>query len=288
MSIPPTSLGKPFYTAASAVKAEQKVSAPQIAPVSEDAFVYASQSSKQSASTHTAASSIVSFSKPISLKKLLKKAAIKGDVGEIQRLKALKVDVNAKDNIGQTAMHHAAIFGQDEALTTLKALGAYINAEDNYGRTPLHYAASEGQNSTIRKLAALGANIEARENFGGTPLHEAASNNQIEAINTLLELDANVLATDRNGAIPLHDAAINRQAEAVETLARYQSKTLKNKGSIDTEDNFGNTPYDEVCKQLKEDDLDGPTRQHLINLTDTLWMYAHPGYMRLSASDFTS
>jgi hypothetical protein len=67
-------------------------------------------------------------------------------------------DVKARDEKGQTALHHASL--SDKTLPTARALlekGADVDAQDNYGWTPLHVAAFYGSEGIVDLLLAEGA-----------------------------------------------------------------------------------------------------------------------------------
>ena len=52
----------------------------------------------------------------------------------------LKIDVNSKDNNGQTALHIAAENDFGEVLSQLIKNNANVNVQDNQGNTPLLFA----------------------------------------------------------------------------------------------------------------------------------------------------
>lgn len=84
------------------------------------------------------------------------------------------IDVNAKNEDGQTAMHMAAFTGADRVVQFLADNGADINVRDNYGETPwsmasgispvLRYRGLYGQHqSTAVLLEQLGAMTTSRD-----------------------------------------------------------------------------------------------------------------------------
>ena len=49
-------------------------------------------------------------------------------------------DVGARDEKGQTALHHAVIHGKADAVKLLLEAGADVGARDKYGFTPRRFA----------------------------------------------------------------------------------------------------------------------------------------------------
>jgi TM2 domain-containing membrane protein YozV len=85
------------------------------------------------------------------------------------------VDVNARDQHGQTPLHQTACYGNIEAVKYLVSKGANIHAVDSEGFTPLHWAAYYGDIKVAERveiaelLISKGANVKARTNRGNTP-----------------------------------------------------------------------------------------------------------------------
>ena len=75
----------------------------------------------------------------------------------MQALLAQGADVNAKDNLGYTALMYAAENGHTETAQALLAHGTDVNAKDNFGWTALMYAKEMGYVETIRMLKKAGA-----------------------------------------------------------------------------------------------------------------------------------
>ncbi len=84
------------------------------------------------------------------------------------------IDIDAKNEEGQTAMHMAAFTGNDMVVKYLAEMGADINVTDNYGETPwsmasgispvLRYRGLYGYHeSTAKLLEQLGANTTSRD-----------------------------------------------------------------------------------------------------------------------------
>jgi len=55
-------------------------------------------------------------------------------------VKSTGLDVNAKDDVGEPALHHAASQGHKEIVELLIAKGADVNAKTVSGRIPLDWA----------------------------------------------------------------------------------------------------------------------------------------------------
>lgn len=72
------------------------------------------------------------------------------------------VDVDAKDDGEQTALHRAAGFGHAEVMALLLQKNAKVDASDESGSTPLHLAAWRGNVAVIDVLVGGGAKVNCR------------------------------------------------------------------------------------------------------------------------------
>ena len=111
------------------------------------------------------------------------KGGNKADEADIEKsFRAVKavvemgIDINAKNEEGQTAMHMAAFTGADPVVKYLAENGAEIDVVDNYGETPwsmasgispvIRYRGLYGYHpSTVTLLEQLGANTRSRDNM---------------------------------------------------------------------------------------------------------------------------
>jgi ankyrin repeat protein len=100
-----------------------------------------------------------------------------------------KLDVNALNAAGESALMMAALKGQLELATKLLAHGAAVNKE---GWAPLHYAATGPNDAVIGLLIDRGADIDARSPNGSTPLMLAAGYGPESNVDLLLKRGADV------------------------------------------------------------------------------------------------
>ena len=80
------------------------------------------------------------------------------------------LDLEHKDEDGQTAVHAAASEGEVKVLEYLHAHGASLTGPDEDGDTPVHFACSNGQLEAAKWLVAHGASLVARNAAGYAPL----------------------------------------------------------------------------------------------------------------------
>lgn len=86
-------------------------------------------------------------------------------------LSCSNVEVNARDNEGDTAFHYAVEPGDKEILTLLLEKGAHPEISNRAGLTPLHEAAKQGNREVVAWLVEVAlVNIHIRDNEGKTAL----------------------------------------------------------------------------------------------------------------------
>ena len=64
-----------------------------------------------------------------------------------------KANIDVRDHLGRTALHHAAMAMQQHSLQAILELGANMHLKDNYGNTPFHAAARSGSAECVEALA---------------------------------------------------------------------------------------------------------------------------------------
>ena len=133
------------------------------------------------------------------------------------------MDINAKDEWGNTALHNAAIGDRQRQVRESLEQGADMEARNNDGLTPLHLAAgfrtlSDRAEDVAKVLLDQGADINARGNRGRTPLHYAAAPEPGPyslpldgsfykgVVSLLLDRGADLNAEDNNGITPCERA----------------------------------------------------------------------------------
>ena len=78
-------------------------------------------------------------------------AVIKNDLNLLKKLADLKIDSNAKNNDGLTALHKAAMIAKDDAiLKYLISIGAQKDAKTEFDETP-YTLAKENETLTKKK-----------------------------------------------------------------------------------------------------------------------------------------
>lgn len=122
-------------------------------------------------------------------------AAKRADSRQLQTvLENKKIDVNARDGSGNTALHmvmQAQNQGGDTCIEILANHKADVNAQNSVGDTPLHAAACGTAPNIIAKLVEKNALLETFNNDKRTPLHLALERRNGFALHDLLALHAN-------------------------------------------------------------------------------------------------
>lgn len=124
-------------------------------------------------------------------------AAEKGDLNTVKKL-LNKIDVNAQDINGDTALNLAASFGHENIVKVLlKTSGIDINFQDKEGSTALMYAAAGDQENISILLLQAGINVNAHDKYGKTALMFAAFEGNENIVKRLLQIrEININAQD--------------------------------------------------------------------------------------------
>ena len=147
-------------------------------------------------------------------------AAQKKDIGALRALVQRRVDVNAAQPDGTTALHWAVVWNSEEAINLLLRAGADVKARNRYGATALSEAVSSGSAATVGALLKAGADPKTfTTDAGETVLMTAARAGNADAVRLLLERDADVNARETyKGQTALMWAAAERHPAVVKLL----------------------------------------------------------------------
>src|SRR4029077_6120538 len=142
-----------------------------------------------------------------------------GDKTPVQALLQQRVDVNAPEADGTTALHWA-VRNDDAALVDrLIRAGANARAANRYGVTPLYLACVNGNAAIIERLLSAGSDANSVSSEGETALMTAARTGKIDAVKVLLAHGADVNAKESwHGETALMWAVAQKHAAAAREL----------------------------------------------------------------------
>lgn len=140
------------------------------------------------------------------------------DAAEVRKLLAARVDVNATQADGTTALHWAAYHDDAATAALLVQAGADANAVNRYGMPPLAQACANGHGKMVELLLQAGANANFALKGGETPLMLAARSGSVAAVRALLAGGARTHARERLGQTALMWAAAEGHTAVVRAL----------------------------------------------------------------------
>src|SRR5690606_10028501 len=134
-------------------------------------------------------------------------------------------DVNAKDDIQDSAYLYAGARGHDEILQLTLEHGADLRSTNRFGGTALIPASERGLLSTVRILLEAGVDPNHISTLGWTALHEAivlgdGSGRYVEVVRALIDGGADVMIPDGDGVLPRELAAQRGYDDIVAELER--------------------------------------------------------------------
>jgi ankyrin repeat protein len=147
-------------------------------------------------------------------------AVEKLDRTSIRTLLRQRVDVNAPQVDGMTALHWAAYQDDLETAKLLLKAGAKAKAENRYGVTPLSLACQNGNGDLVELLLAAGADPNTTLRGGETALMTAARTGKAGPVKALLACGARIDAKEKRGQTALMWAAAEGHVAVVELLLK--------------------------------------------------------------------
>jgi ankyrin repeat protein len=149
----------------------------------------------------------------------LVEAVKNGDATSVRALLKQRVDVNATEPDGTTALHWAVKQDDLALVTSLLKSGANAKATNRYGVPPLWLACINGNAAIVEQLLKAGASANSALPEGETMLMTAARTGKVDAIKTLLASGADIHARDSYvGQTALMFAAAENNAAAIRLL----------------------------------------------------------------------
>jgi ankyrin len=142
-----------------------------------------------------------------------------GDKAAAVMLIEKRVNVNAPEPDGTTALHWAAHNGDVDLVQRLIRAGANVKAVNDFGATPMSEAAVLADPALIGALLEAGANVESPNGDGQTALMIVARTSRVDTARLLLTHGANVNAVEKwRGQTALMWAAAQSQPAMVRAL----------------------------------------------------------------------
>ncbi|EON68342.1 hypothetical protein W97_07600 [Coniosporium apollinis CBS 100218] len=143
------------------------------------------------------------------------------------------IDVNSKDQDGETPLWRAAAEGR-EAMVRL--LLAQPDIDNNYGLTPLHWTAAEGREAMVRLLLAQpDIDVNSKDNHGRTPLSSVVrAGHKAVAELLLARSDIDVNLKDNHRLTPLQWGVAVREEVVVKLLLAHPNIDVNlNQGAVE-------------------------------------------------------
>lgn len=158
----------------------------------------------------------------------LHNACFNGSIELAEFLIENEADMNIKNEYGWTALHNACHFEEFELAKILIKNRVDTNILGHFDYTALHYACSEVEIKIVKFLVEKGGDMNIRDKYGSTVLHFACDFGNIELAKFLIENRADTDIQDNNGRTALELAKRRQSKEFVEALenAIKKQKTI--------------------------------------------------------------
>jgi ankyrin repeat protein len=146
------------------------------------------------------------------------------DIAAVRALLQKRVDVNATQGDGATALHWAVYLDDGALVDLLLAARARVNVANDLSITPLYLASVNGNAAIVRALLAGHADPNVASEAGVTPLMEAARSGAVDVARMLIDAGADINARERDRQQTALMWAVARQhPEVVKLLLAYKA-----------------------------------------------------------------
>jgi ankyrin repeat protein len=162
---------------------------------------------------------------------ILSIASLLGEEQIVKQLLAKKVDVNARDQLANTALHRAASKEQTKVMGLLLAAGAKVDARNKNGETPLYLAARAGRATAVKNLLAKGADSRILTADKQSALEVAIANQHEAAAMQLVRKPLNPQAR-HNALILAVQNGLTEPSLVLVAVDKFLEKPDKNKRTV--------------------------------------------------------
>lgn len=180
----------------------------------------------------------------------------------IKLLKNNQVDINKRNEKGQTLLFNLVRRRRIESIKILIKHGINVNIEDNFGKTVLSEAVERGDGMMIRFLLDNGASLDFINSSGRTIIQDVALEENFKVFEILMTHNPNLNIIDNYGRTVLFDAVMGGNINIV----REVINNIENPNILDNDGQtalFSSVLKEdlEVAKFLVENGVD-------VNITD--------------------
>lgn len=160
-------------------------------------------------------------------------------------LKRGGVDVDKRDEYGNTPLIYACMKGSRDVVKLLLDNGADAGLGNQSNRTPMHFAAETGNFQILSLLTDAGADVNCTDNNGMTPLMLLAKNGRTAAAMKLLQNpDVDISIKDNHSRMAIDYATSSGLRELVEALSQAGEEHA---------DSCGNTTLHHACWDMQSE-----------------------------------
>ncbi len=168
-------------------------------------------------------------------------------LADIQELLAMGIDINSRDENGETLLPGALLAGRSEIAIFLIEEGADVNIKSYWEYTPLHWARDA---EIVKLLLSAGADANARNRINGeTPLHNTEN---AEITKLLLDAGADVNARDDDGETPFFKAVHGKYVHQIYDREKHYIECSEGGGCSEDEqyEPTSNVTYEETIAMI--------------------------------------